>query len=65
MKKILLCEDDPDIQKPLIAGNKIILSVFLIFGMDNAIFVSYYEYPKQRKEVISSTFWFSAFGFSA
>jgi len=34
------------------------LSIFLIFGMDNALFVSYYQYKRQKKEVISSAFWF-------
>ena len=36
------------------------LSLLLIFGMDNAIFVSYYQYKKERKEIISSAFWFLA-----
>jgi len=42
----------------LIASVISFVSLFLIFGMDNAIFVSYYQYKKERKEVISSAFWF-------
>lgn len=42
----------------LVASVISFLSIFLIFGMDNALFVSYYQYKKQRKEVISSAFWF-------
>lgn len=42
----------------LIASVISFLSIFLIFGMDNAIFVSYYQYKNQKKEVIASAFWF-------
>jgi len=42
----------------LIASVISFLSIFLVFGMDNAIFVSYYQYKKERKEIISSAFWF-------
>ena len=45
----------------LIASVISFLSLFLIFGMDNAIFVSYYQYKKERKVVISSAFWFLFF----
>lgn len=42
----------------LIASVISFLSLFLIFGMDNAIFVSFWQYKKERKEIISSAFWF-------
>ncbi len=42
----------------LIASVISFLSIFLIFGMDNAIFVSFYQYKNQKKEVIASAFWF-------
>ncbi len=42
----------------LIASVISFLSIFLIFGMDNAIFISFYQYKNQRKTVISSAFWF-------
>lgn len=42
----------------LIASVISFLSILLLFGMDNAIFVSYYQYKKERKEIISSAFWF-------
>lgn len=45
----------------LIASVISFLSLFLIFGMDNAVFVSYYEYKKERKIVVSSAFWFLFF----
>jgi len=45
----------------LVASVISFLSLFLIFGMDNAIFVSYYQYKKERKIVISSAFWFLFF----
>lgn len=48
----------------LIASVISFLSLFLIFGMDNAIFVSYYQYHAKKKErriVISSAFWFLFF----
>jgi len=34
------------------------LSLFLIFGMDTAVFVSFHQYKKEKKKVISSGFWF-------
>jgi O-antigen/teichoic acid export membrane protein len=34
------------------------LSIFLIVGMDQAICISFYEYKKETKVVISSAFWF-------
>ena len=42
----------------LIASIISFLSLFLIFGMDSAIFISFYEYKKERKLIISSAFWF-------
>lgn len=34
------------------------ISIFLILGMDNALFVSFFQYKRHKKEVISSAFWF-------
>ena len=45
----------------LIASIISFISLFLIFGMDNAIFVSFYQYKKERKIVLSSAFWFLLF----
>lgn len=42
----------------LVASVISFLSLFLIFGMDNAMFVEFFEYKKERKEVLSSAFWF-------
>ncbi|MCL5407147.1 MAG: oligosaccharide flippase family protein, partial [Patescibacteria group bacterium] len=42
----------------LIASVISFISLLLIFGMDNAIFVSYYQYKKERQQVISSALWF-------
>src|SRR3972149_9408829 len=42
----------------LIASIISFLSLLLIFGMDSALFVSFYEYKKEQKVVISSGFWF-------
>ncbi len=42
----------------LIASVISFLSLFLIFGMDNALFVSFYQYKKERRVVVSSAFWF-------
>lgn len=42
----------------LVASVISLISLFLIFGMDNAIFVSFYQYKKDRSVVISSAFWF-------
>src|SRR3990167_7895580 len=42
----------------LVASVVSFLSIFLIFGMDAALFVSYYQYKKERKKVIASAFWF-------
>lgn len=42
----------------LIASIISFMSLFLIFGMDSAIFISFYEYKNQRKIIISSAFWF-------
>ncbi|MEK7142620.1 MAG: flippase [Patescibacteria group bacterium] len=42
----------------LIASIISFLSLLLIFGMDSAIPVSFYEYKKERKIIISSGFWF-------
>ena len=42
----------------LIASVISFLSVFLLFGLDNAIFVFFYQYKKQQKVVLSSAFWF-------
>ena len=42
----------------LIASLISFVSLFLIFGMDNALFVSFYEHKKQKKLVASSAFWF-------
>lgn len=42
----------------LIASIISFLSLFLLFGMDNAVFVSFYQYKKEKKIVLSSAFWF-------
>ena len=42
----------------LIASVISFLSILLLLGMDNALFVSYYQFKNQRKQVISSAFWF-------
>lgn len=42
----------------LVASVISFISLLLIFGMDNAIFVSFYQYKKERQQVISSAFWF-------
>lgn len=42
----------------LIASVISFLSILLLFGMDNALFVSFYQYKKEKKEVVSSAFWF-------
>lgn len=42
----------------LIASVLSFLSLLLIFGMDSAVFVSFYEYKKEQRRVISSGFWF-------
>lgn len=45
----------------LIASIISFLSLFLLFGMDNAVFVSFYQYKKEKKKVLSSAFWFLFF----
>ena len=42
----------------LIAAVISFLSYLLIFGMDGAVFVSFNQYKKEQKTVISSGFWF-------
>ena len=45
----------------LIASIISFLSLLLIFGMDSAIPVSFYQYKRERKIIISSGFWFLLF----
>lgn len=45
----------------LVASVISFISLFLVFGMDNAVFVSFYQYRKETKVVISSAFWFLFF----
>lgn len=45
----------------LIASVISFLSLFLLLGMDNAVFVSFYQYKKEKKIIISSAFWFLFF----
>lgn len=45
----------------LIASVISFLSLLMIFGMDSALALSFYEYKRERKIVISSGFWFLFF----
>lgn len=42
----------------LIASVTALLSLIMIFGMDSALPLSYYQYKKEKKAVFSSGFWF-------
>lgn len=42
----------------LITSITYFLSLLLIFGMDAATSVSYYQYGKEKKTIVSTTFWF-------
>ncbi|MBM2820456.1 MAG: Polysaccharide biosynthesis protein [Candidatus Berkelbacteria bacterium] len=42
----------------LISSIMSFVNLFLIFGIDQALFVSYYEHKKERKDVVSSALWF-------